>query len=151
MIIFWLLSYEFQMSLPNVKIQSPYFGYQRIRRDVIGSSFSSAEPTSSISHYVEWQGILNNTDNRVINPKEMTFQGQTMASITHNSGGGETINKRSDTLTKWALSHPKCATNVTSYVGQTARMHCCLARLDRDLSVNFFFFFIIIFQCYQVP
>ena len=71
----------------------------------------------------------------------MAIQGQTMASITHSSDVGETINKRSDTLTKWALNHPKCATNVTSYVGQTARMHCCLARLDRDLSVKFFFFY----------
>ena len=95
--------------------------------------------TSSIPHYEAWQGLLNNTKSRIINPDEMVIQGQTMASITHSSDVGETINKRSDTLTKWALNHPKCATNVTSYVGQTARMHCCLARLDRDLSVKFFF------------
>ena len=33
-------------------------------------------------------------------------------------------------------SHPLCKTNVTAYAGQTAKMHCCLARLDRELSVS---------------
>ena len=48
------------------------------------------------------------------------------------------INKRNDDiLSKWALNHSKCGTNITSYVGQTAKMHCCLARLDRDLSVRY--------------
>ncbi len=37
---------------------------------------------------------------------------------------------------KLALSHPLCKTNVTAYAGQTARMHCCLARLDRELEVS---------------
>ena len=38
---------------------------------------------------------------------------------------------------KLAQSHPLCeATNVTAYAGQTAKMHCCLARLDRELSVS---------------
>ena len=37
---------------------------------------------------------------------------------------------------KLAQSHPLCETNVTAYAGQTAKMHCCLARLDRELSVS---------------
>ena len=73
------------------------------------------------------------TEDTEVFPKEIAFHGKTMNAISLKSSG--TIN-RSDTLTRWALSHPKCATNVTSYVGQTAKMHCCLARLDRDLSVK---------------
>ena len=127
--------------MPNTNSQSSDSEYHRIRRNVIRLPISSSKMTSSIPHYEAWQGLLNNTKSRIITPEEMAIQGQTMASITHSSDVGETINKRSDTLTKWALNHPKCATNVTSYVGQTARMHCCLARLDRDLSVKFFFFY----------
>ena len=128
---------EFQINLPNTNLQSSDLGHQRFRRHVLEPS--SSPTSSSVPHYEAWQSLLNNTGARIMNSNEIAIQGQTMASITHNSSVGETINKRSDTLTKWALSHPKCATNVTSYVGQTARMHCCLARLDRDLSVKFFF------------
>ena len=128
---------EFQMNLPNTNLQSSNLGHQRFRRNVLVPS--SSLTSSSVPNYEAWQSLLNNTGDRSMNSNEVAIQGQTMASITHNFGVGETINKRSDTLTKWALSHPKCATNVTSYVGQTARMHCCLARLDRDLSVKFFF------------
>ena len=125
------------MYLPNTNLQPSNLRDQRFRRNVLEpSSYSTPSP---VPHYEAWQSLLNNTGDRIMNSNEVAIQGQTMASITHNFGVGETINKRSDTLTKWALSHPKCATNVTSYVGQTARMHCCLARLDRDLSVKFFF------------
>ncbi len=41
-----------------------------------------------------------------------------------------------ETLTDWAQMHPLCQRNLTAYVGQTARMHCCLARLDRELNVR---------------
>ena len=34
------------------------------------------------------------------------------------------------------MLHPLCTQNTTAYVGQTAKMYCCLARLDRDLSVS---------------
>ena len=53
--------------------------------------------------------------------------------------GNKRTKKSSDIVSKWALSHPLCTTNVTAYVGQTAKMHCCLARLERDLSVNYFY------------
>ena len=43
-------------------------------------------------------------------------------------------------LSGLAMSHPMCGTNVTAYVGQTAEMHCCLARLDRELSVKWSLF-----------
>ena len=125
------------MYLPNTNLQPSNLRDQRFRRNILEPSSSSTP--SPAPHYEAWQSLLNNTGDRIMNSNDVAIQGQTMASITHNFGVGETINKRSDTLTKWALSHPKCATNVTSYVGQTARMHCCLARLDRDLSVKFFF------------
>ena len=32
------------------------------------------------------------------------------------------------------VQHPLCANN--AYVGQTSKMYCCLARLDRELSVS---------------
>ena len=35
-----------------------------------------------------------------------------------------------------AMQHPLCTQNTSAYVGQTAKMYCCLARLDRDLSVS---------------
>lgn len=35
-----------------------------------------------------------------------------------------------------AMQHPLCIRNATAYVGQTAKMYCCLARLDRELSVS---------------
>jgi hypothetical protein len=41
-----------------------------------------------------------------------------------------------ETLTDWAQMHPLCQRNLTAYVGQTARMYCCLARLDRELNVR---------------
>lgn len=50
-------------------------------------------------------------------------------------GGGGGTTPRTGSIAEWALNHPLCQTNVTAYVGQTAKMHCCLARLDRDLSV----------------
>ena len=124
--------------MPNRNLQSSKVGSQRYRTNLIGPSSAPTLISSSVPHYEAWQGLSNNTETSIMNSNKIAFQGQTMASIAHKSGVGETINKRSDTLTKWALSHPKCATNVTSYVGQTARMHCCLARLDRDLSVKFF-------------
>ena len=49
--------------------------------------------------------------------------------LVATSGAGET-------LTDWAQIHPLCQRNLTAYVGQTARMHCCLARLDRELNVS---------------
>ena len=39
-------------------------------------------------------------------------------------------------LNERAMLHPLCTQNTTAYVGQTAKMYCCLARLDRDLSVS---------------
>ena len=44
--------------------------------------------------------------------------------------------KSSAGLNDRAMQHPLCATNATAYVGQTAKMYCCLARLDRELSVS---------------
>ena len=43
------------------------------------------------------------------------------------------------------MQHPLCANNATAYVGQTAKMYCCLARLDRELSVskNFSYFYVL--------
>lgn len=41
-----------------------------------------------------------------------------------------------DVMTRLAQQHPLCQTNVTAYAGQTATMYCCLARLERDLSVS---------------
>ena len=79
---------------------------------------------------------LNSTEIKEINTRKI-FSGETMVAMALKSSGA--INKRTDVMAKWALSHPLCATNVTSYVGQTARMHCCLARLDRDLSVTFLY------------
>ena len=35
-----------------------------------------------------------------------------------------------------AMQHPLCTRNTSAYVGQTAKMYCCLARLDRELSVS---------------
>ena len=35
-----------------------------------------------------------------------------------------------------AMQHPLCSSKATAYVGQTAKMYCCLARLDRELSVS---------------
>ena len=40
-----------------------------------------------------------------------------------------------------AMQHPLCTHNTSAYVGQTAKMYCCLARLDRDLSVSDLFIF----------
>ncbi len=42
----------------------------------------------------------------------------------------------SEHMFQLSLLHPLCADNVTAYVGQTAKMYCCLARLDRELSVR---------------
>ena len=39
-------------------------------------------------------------------------------------------------LSELAQMHPLCQKNVTTYAGQTATMHCCLARVERDLSVS---------------
>ena len=77
---------------------------------------------------------LNYTEAKAMIPKVTLLREEALAAMALKSSGA--INKRSDTLTRWALSHPKCSTNMTSYVGQTAKMHCCLARLDRDLSVK---------------
>ena len=98
---------------------------KRINRDVFDSS-THPKLTSLIPQNV-WNSVNHTED------KEILFHSKTMNAMPLKVSG--TIN-RSDTLTKWALSHPKCTTNVTSYVGQTAKMHCCLARLDRDLSVK---------------
>ena len=38
-----------------------------------------------------------------------------------------------------AMQHPLCTQNTSAYVGQTAKMYCCLARLDRELSVSTIF------------
>ncbi|TRY70331.1 hypothetical protein TCAL_09632, partial [Tigriopus californicus] len=43
---------------------------------------------------------------------------------------------RSELISRLAQNHPLCIDNVTAYVGQTARMFCCLARLERELSVS---------------
>ena len=45
---------------------------------------------------------------------------------------------RSEHISKLALVHPLCKTNVTVYAGQSARMYCCLARTDRNLNVSSF-------------
>ena len=59
--------------------------------------------------------------------------------------GGKVVNetlalsvgaKSSAGLNDRAMQHPLCANNANAYVGQTAKMYCCLARLDRELSVS---------------
>ena len=105
----------------------------------------SSTSSSSISHYT-WNN-LTSAKIKERNTREV-FGSETMPAQWALKSNG-TINKRTDVMTKWALSHPLCATNVTSYVGQTATMHCCLARLDRDLSVTFLYsyFWHAIFYC----
>lgn len=49
---------------------------------------------------------------------------------------GSGVGTRSELISRLAQNHPLCIDNVTAYVGQTARMFCCLARLDRELSVS---------------
>ena len=44
--------------------------------------------------------------------------------------------KSSAALNDRAMQHPLCVNHTTTYVGQTAKMYCCLARLDRELSVS---------------
>ncbi len=68
----------------------------------------------------------NNNNNRNNNNKNVQ-QGEPTSGLM--SSGGET-------LTDWAQMHPLCQRNLTAYVGQTARMYCCLARLDRELNVR---------------
>jgi hypothetical protein len=119
-----------QIIWPPESIQRSGLENIRIDRNVFESSFPS-KSTSLIPSFA-WKNV-NTTENTEMFPKEIAFHGKTMNAMALKSSG--TID-RSDTLTRWALSHPKCATNVTSYVGQTAKMHCCLARLDRDLSVK---------------
>ena len=55
--------------------------------------------------------------------------------LTPSSKSNATL-ERQRLMTKLAQNHPLCITNVTVYAGQTAKMHCCLARLDRELSVR---------------
>ena len=42
----------------------------------------------------------------------------------------------SDRMTQLALEHPLCRNNVTAYAGQTAKLYCCIARLNRELTVD---------------
>ena len=49
---------------------------------------------------------------------------------------GSSASHKSADLNDRAMRHPLCSTNTSAYVGQTARMYCCLARLHRDLSVS---------------
>ena len=49
---------------------------------------------------------------------------------------GSSASHKSADLNDRAMRHPLCSRNTSAYVGQTARMYCCLARLHRDLSVS---------------
>ena len=103
----------------------------RISRDVYSQPHLS-KATSIMPNYINPH--LNTTIFDKIKIKKRTNQ-ENM--FVDEYGSTRKINKRNDDiLSKWALNHSKCGTNITSYVGQTAKMHCCLARLDRDLSVR---------------
>ena len=91
------------------------------------SSTSSSPLTDSV-----WKDI-NSTLLDDLDAKRRFFDSNILAMTLETN---EPPSKRSEVMSKWALSHPLCAKNVTAYVGQTAKMHCCLARLDRDLSVG---------------
>ena len=67
--------------------------------------------------------------------------GGKMVNETGTTGGGLALSlvagpKSSAGLNDRAMQHPLCVNNATAYVGQTAKMYCCLARLDRELSVS---------------
>ena len=103
----------------------------RISRDVYSqphlSKATSIMPNNINSH-------LNTTSSNIMKIKKTTNPEKM---FVDEYASTRKINKRNDDiLSKWALNHSKCGTNITSYVGQTAKMHCCLARLDRDLSVR---------------
>ena len=119
-----------QIIWPPEVIQRSSLEHIRINRGVFDPS-SLSKSTSFIPSSV-WKDV-NVTEDTEAFRRELAYHGETMKAMSLTSSGK--IN-RPDTLTRWALSHPKCATNVTSYAGQTAKMHCCLARLDRDLSVK---------------
>ena len=91
----------------------------------------SSTSSSPLTHSV-WKDI-NSTLLDDLNAKRRFFDTNILAMTLETN---EPPSKRSEVMSKWALSHPLCANNVTAYVGQTAKMHCCLARLDRDLSVG---------------
>ena len=124
------------MFRPLEHLQMPTSGVERIIRDVYSSPLPF-KSTSLIPNQV-WDGF-NSTEN-VEMKSRIKPNGEVQMGMVFDSSGNQ-IHKRSSSLTRLALSHPKCATNVTSYVGQTAKMHCCLARLDRDLSVGICYIF----------
>ena len=101
-----------------------------------------SQPPTSTSAFLTFPYMrehLNFTNFKDGVGKEMSHDDGLLALPSKSKGA---IHKRQilhNYMTRWALSHPLCATNVTSYVGQTARMHCCLARLERDLSVTFLY------------
>ena len=53
-----------------------------------------------------------------------------------SSSGNETISIFHPDVNDRAMRHHLCTQTTSAYVGQTARMYCCLARLDRNLSVS---------------
>ena len=81
---------------------------------------------------------LVNTDLTAFNG----LQGSPISSGSHGGTSVESVNQalrplvQAKTMAELAQDHPLCQRNVTAYVGQTASMFCCLARLDRDLSVS---------------
>lgn len=56
--------------------------------------------------------------------------------VANGASGATSSTEPAKSLLDWAQEHPLCSTKATAYVGQTAKMFCCLARLDRDLSVS---------------
>ena len=70
----------------------------------------------------EWDPLIKNK-------KKLTCTKTFQFQITGGAKSSAGLNDR-------AMQHPLCANNATAYVGQTAKMYCCLARLDRELSVS---------------
>lgn len=95
-----------------------------------------------IAHLFPRQGLVSRVSKAshtsvMFNPLKSLMPSKKNFDFPSSSGYSDetTPSWRNVAMSALAQEHPLCQTNVTAYAGQTAHMYCCLARLDRDLSV----------------